>query len=201
MKHRAFTLWEVLFVVTIIGILAAILFPTLSNLGGTPYPNKHRSQCISNLKQMGLGLIQYTQDYDGKAPPISNARGGWRRLVFLYVRSETVFRCPAARGDKTGATDYFFNARLAGANGKLSLNRNAKSVAFTILSGDGADDADVSANLSQFPNAWRTDESSPAWRHLDGANYLFIDGHVKWFKPEKITLDKPSANQPTFLAR
>ena len=195
MKHRAFTLWEILAVVAVLAIGAAILFPT--GYHGSR-ENARRSSCASNLKQIGLAFLQYAQDYDDKAPPVANARGGWARLLMTYTKSEAIFQCPSADGDESGATDYFYNARLAGTKNKLGSN--AKSVS-TILSGDGADDADASSNLSQWPASWRRDENSPAWRHLDGANYLFIDGHVKWFKPKQITLDKPSAKRPTFLAR
>jgi prepilin-type processing-associated H-X9-DG protein len=37
-------------------------------------------------------------------------------------------------------------------------------------------------------------------KHLDGMNFAFVDGHVKWLKPEKMTYDNPSAGNPTFNA-
>ena len=201
-KRQAFTFWEVIIVIAILAALAALLYPALTNLGGTPYPNKYRSSCASNLKQIGLAFAQYSQDADGKAPPVSNAGGGWTRLIFPYVKSEAVFQCRAANGGKAGATDYFYNARLAGAKSKLNLKRDDKSPDFTITSGDGADDANTTSNLSQIPANWRADENSPAWRHLGGANYLFIDGHVKSFKPEEIfgppDAATAGADKPTF---
>ena len=195
MRRKAFTLWEFLIVVIVLAIGAAILVPPSVFRG--PSQNARRSYCQSNLKQLGLAFIQYAQDADEKAPPFANATGGWRHLMFPYVKSEAVFQCRATNGDVTGATDYFYNARLAGAQGKLILNRNDKSRNFTILSGDGADDADADSHLSQLPVAWRKDENSPAWRHLDGANYGFIDGHVKWFKPERF-FDVAASDAPTF---
>ncbi len=191
MKHKAFTIWEVLVIVAVLAITAAILLPA----GGRARPNAYRASCNSNLKQIGLAFAQYAQDFDTKTPPIANARGGWAQLLSPYVKSEAIFQCPSAGGDKTGTTDYFFNARLASAKNKLAFDSKAKST--TILSGEGEDDQDASANLSQLPAAWRTDEKSPAWRHLDGANYLFVDGHVKWFKPAKI-FGAPDAATPTF---
>ena len=191
MKRKAFTFWELLVVVAVLAIATAILFPTGHH--GTR-ENARRSSCQSNLKQIGLAFLQYARDADAKAPPVANARGGWSQLLQPYVKSEAIFQCPSTNGKKSGATDYFFNARLAGA--KKKLGSNVKSVS-TILSGDGADDADASYNLSQFPAAWQKDESSPAWRHLDGANYGFVDGHVKWFKPQKIFGARDAAT-PTF---
>ena len=59
-QKRGFTLIELLVVVAIIGILAAILFPVFARAR----ENARRASCQSNLKQIGLGIAQYTQDYD-----------------------------------------------------------------------------------------------------------------------------------------
>lgn len=63
-KKRAFTLIELLVVISIISILAAILFPVFARAR----ENARRTSCLSNLKQIGLGIMQYTQDYDEKYP-------------------------------------------------------------------------------------------------------------------------------------
>jgi prepilin-type N-terminal cleavage/methylation domain-containing protein/prepilin-type processing-associated H-X9-DG protein len=63
-KSRAFTLIELLVTIAIIGILAAILFPVFARAR----ENARRASCLSNLKQMGLGIMQYTQDYDERYP-------------------------------------------------------------------------------------------------------------------------------------
>src|SRR5688572_16253581 len=62
--HKGFTLIELLVVIAIIAILASILFPVFARAR----ENARRSSCQSNLKQLGLGFIQYTQDYDEKLP-------------------------------------------------------------------------------------------------------------------------------------
>jgi prepilin-type N-terminal cleavage/methylation domain-containing protein/prepilin-type processing-associated H-X9-DG protein len=70
MKHRhrvrrAFTLIELLVVIAIIAILAALLFPVFARAR----ENARRASCLSNMKQIGLGMMQYTQDYDEHYPP------------------------------------------------------------------------------------------------------------------------------------
>ena len=61
---RGFTLIELLVVISIIALLAAILFPVFSRAR----ESARRSACLSNMKQMGLALLQYTQDYDERMP-------------------------------------------------------------------------------------------------------------------------------------
>lgn len=63
-KTRAFTLIELLVVIAIISILAAILFPVFARAR----ENARRTSCLSNMKQIGLGVMQYTQDYDERYP-------------------------------------------------------------------------------------------------------------------------------------
>ena len=97
----AFTLIELLVVIAIIAILAAILFPVFARAR----ENARRTSCTSNLKQIGLGLIQYSQDYDEKLPhdyfgpdTDSSGRGGaykWMDAIYPYVKSEQIFVCPS----------------------------------------------------------------------------------------------------------
>ena len=191
---RAFTLIEMIVVIAILLILAAILYPVFQR---PHHGGERRSSCQSNLKQISLGMLQYLQDYDGqKFPPLANARAGyWAGSLQPYTISWQIFQCPSdpTRAPKT--TDYFYNARVAQVkSGAL------KQPAQTIALGDGTGDQLPLYHLSQLPASWRSDETSPAWRHGEGANYAFADGHVKWLRPDKITLDPQDAGRPTFFA-
>lgn len=96
-RRFAFTLIELLVVIAIIAILAAILFPVFARAR----ENARRSSCQSNLKQIGLGVMQYTQDYDEKYPlrQYGGATNGhimsWRRTTFPYTKSAQIYSCPS----------------------------------------------------------------------------------------------------------
>lgn len=107
-SRRAFTLIELLVVIAIISILAAILFPVFARAR----ENARRSSCISNMKQIGLGMMQYLQDYDERFPSQnsdgpenyasatfveSGSTKNWIRSIHPYVKSWQLFLCPSAK--------------------------------------------------------------------------------------------------------
>ena len=101
-KNSAFTLIELLVVIAIIAILAAILFPVFARAR----ENARRSSCQSNLKQIGLGILQYTQDYDEKLPSACDNLSGdrpWQLTIQPYVKSVQLFKCPSMSGTGTVA--------------------------------------------------------------------------------------------------
>jgi prepilin-type N-terminal cleavage/methylation domain-containing protein/prepilin-type processing-associated H-X9-DG protein len=118
-KRIGFTLIELLVVIAIIAILASILFPVF----GRARENARRSSCQSNLKQIGLGFMQYTQDNDENFP--SGSRGslgqGWGGAIFPYIKSAQVYQCPndATTGSTTSGVTCYPNSYI----GNLNLMR------------------------------------------------------------------------------
>jgi prepilin-type N-terminal cleavage/methylation domain-containing protein/prepilin-type processing-associated H-X9-DG protein len=128
--NQGFTLIELLVVISIIALLAAILFPVFSRAR----ENARRSSCQSNLKQIGLGILQYAQDYDEVMVPVwldgacdpgfgweatnagvanhncSSGNYKWMDLLQPYVKSEQIFNCPSASTSGTSKVpryDYY----------------------------------------------------------------------------------------------
>ena len=199
MKHRAFTAIELIIVVAIIGILAAILFPVFART----HCDERRSSCQTNLKQIALAWQQYANDYNGVAPTlITNGQFyGWSDALTDYGANAKGFHCPsngatpATNPIAPGYCDYWTNSRVAG--------RSLKTVIFparTIAFGEG-ENGDARYAISHLPQTWRNAPTSPAFRHREGANYLFVDGHAQWLRPEKVTVDKPGAGQATFALK
>ena len=111
-RRRAFTLIELLVVIAIIAILAAILFPVFQRVR----ENARRTVCLSNEKQIGLAVQQYTQDYDERlyffasktAPSVSRTGAivptantnpvRWWNALMPFIKSNNVFTCPSDSG-------------------------------------------------------------------------------------------------------
>jgi prepilin-type N-terminal cleavage/methylation domain-containing protein/prepilin-type processing-associated H-X9-DG protein len=96
MKRNAFTLIELLVVIAIIAILASILFPVFAR----SRENARAASCLSNMKQMGLAIEMYKQDYDGWYPYGSRKDPGvvtdwYHAFLDPYIKNDQVIYCPS----------------------------------------------------------------------------------------------------------
>ena len=111
MKKKAFTLIELLVVIAIIAILAAILFPVFARAR----ENARRASCQSNLKQFGLAIEQYKQDYDGIYPyarKVGGTDSWYGSYLEPYIKSRQMIFCPSAPappGTGTWPIHYSYN--------------------------------------------------------------------------------------------
>jgi prepilin-type N-terminal cleavage/methylation domain-containing protein/prepilin-type processing-associated H-X9-DG protein len=157
-KRAAFTLIELLVVIAIIAILAAILFPVFARAR----ENARRASCQSNLKQIGLGVMQYTQDYDERLPIGLNTDGPvyfngqlwpqftlrWTNLIDPYTKSTQIYTCPSQSEFDIG---YGLNVNLVSFSFARSLVE-IPDVAGTALAVDAAD---VGASPGSNPNEYK----------------------------------------------
>ncbi len=194
-KKRGFTLIELLVVIAIIAILAAILFPVFARAR----ENARRASCQSNLKQIGLGVLQYIQDYDETYPITGTGNPVTSTLANIqpYLKSTQIYQCPSesttgsADPGNSGYSDYFYNRDM----GVTTATTNAArltNVSLTIMMGDSVSGnaglrtggCDLSINTVGVtgggcpPNGLA---KLPAFnRHLEGVNLAYADGHVKF---------------------
>ena len=125
-KKKGFTLIELLVVIAIISILSSILFPVFARAR----ENARRTSCQSNLKQIALSIMQYTQDFDEHFPTylpyVSAAHRpyGWADQIQAYLKNVQILKCPSARSadsmsddpSQVGYTHYSYNMRLTSNN-------------------------------------------------------------------------------------
>jgi prepilin-type N-terminal cleavage/methylation domain-containing protein len=144
---RGFTLIELLVVIAIIAILAAILFPVFQKVR----ENARRTACLSNMNQIGLAFIEYTQDADERLPngsgysDISNNflgdGSGWASQIYPDIKSTGVFHCPDDSTPASGVrvpVSYGYNMNASGAANSL-FQAPANTVLLFEVSGDISD--------------------------------------------------------------
>jgi prepilin-type N-terminal cleavage/methylation domain-containing protein/prepilin-type processing-associated H-X9-DG protein len=130
-NRKGFTLIELLVVIAIIAILAAILFPVFAQAR----EKARQTSCLSNTKQMGLGIMMYTQDYDetypagyyyGDPTQTSNldATGiiQWSGVTQPYVKNEQIFVCPSDPNKGIAPTNFIGENQGYGSGGSVAFN-------------------------------------------------------------------------------
>ena len=155
--------------------------------------NAYRQACLSNLKSVALAFQHYAQDNSAFPPAFNSASGvdktdNWVGIVSQGVAGKDIWRCPLDEAATDGQkTSYGYNANLAG------KYEDANNIVLNF---------EVVADVN---NRTQTGESFAAVtagkRHLDGSNFLFADGHAKWFKLSRIPNATPNEKDLTFRVR
>lgn len=199
MAKRKVSFWEVLGVLAIIFVVVAILFPVFAK---GRFRNGAHYCCLCNQQQIGLALLQYTQDYDNLMPNISDTPGSintWRNEIWYYAKSKGIYRCPdddapngpdgfppsyAANysGNYNGGPLDKGNGAFAGPGSRpLSLTKFPAPDKLILLC-EVQHSAVPEFNIDD-PVRFGPSKHILAARHSDGSNYLLADGHAKWLRP------------------
>jgi prepilin-type N-terminal cleavage/methylation domain-containing protein/prepilin-type processing-associated H-X9-DG protein len=200
-QERGFTLIELLVVIAIIAILAAILFPVFSRAREMA----RKAACISNLKQIGMALNMYAQDWDERfpaecfpaqwppGPNVPYDKYCWRWAVTPYIKNEQVWVCPSAAdlNNWPFSLGYAYNCRNFSNSSQAAIDLPATRAMVMDFVGvqhfkPFLDNGDVICGGGCCGGSILQNGYLQACRHTDGVNIAFGDGHVKWIARDKL---------------
>ncbi len=195
MKRHAFTLFELLVVITILMILLAILMPTV----GMVRNQAKRTQCASNLRQVGTVVMAYTNDYgqfpasEGLTPGVyPHVLAGTVAPVLPGIFSDyasgaiSIFYCPA-NAQKRSAANNWPNAGLSAYCMTYGLMPWCRNTSFMVPVPSYTPQPSVNTIVGS--DFYATLDSGRAinlvWNHSangapSGMNEVYGDGHVTW---------------------
>jgi prepilin-type N-terminal cleavage/methylation domain-containing protein/prepilin-type processing-associated H-X9-DG protein len=190
-KRRGFTLIELLVVIAIIAILAAILFPVFARAR----KQARKTMCLNNCKQMGLGVMMYTQDYDETYPNAqwhmelpAWATPTYQRVQLLcqpYIKNTQVGICPEDAAVYTWAGQNM----SYGYHGPSGWNQNTDQTAMAwsgpdYIYGRSLAGIDSPASVWTIIDLWPyTHEVQCCTAPPDNryaTNVVYADGHAKY---------------------
>jgi prepilin-type N-terminal cleavage/methylation domain-containing protein len=212
-----FTLIELLVVIAIIAILAAILFPVFAQARA----KARQASCLSNVRQIGMGFLQYFQDYDEQFPHV---RGDltWTNTLQPYLTSRQILRCPSdvsvnwtqPMPGRTviRQTSYTLNGYLAPGVSKPEQGGNFPNIASIAKPASVIFLTEASTNFDEnyfHAHIWDPPVSTRHWLtaldipddvrvdgHSEGFNSTYLDGHSTWHKWRQVWWRDASVTPP-----
>ncbi len=202
-KRQGFTLVELLIVFALVFILASLFFAVFSRV----QEKGRQSVCLGNLQQIFLAMQQYVQDNNGYYPSLSVSQTEWVTSIQPYVHSQQVFVCSSASQNITNGLipnvsyDYHIIRLNHGASRPVFESRNESNL---------SNSSKIWLNTDKDPLRGFNDEARPFpncnwWSlnwgqalHSGGANYSFVDGHIKWLTPQQIAGIECGLGEPQF---
>lgn len=199
MKRKGFTLIELLVVIAIISILAAMLLPSLSRAR----EQARRTSCKNNLKQLGLALIMYSNDYMGSFPTGSGSHLADLTLLLSmgYAKDPNVFECPSASYEGQSINVQIGQTFGLGLGWAQDWDRvfygmfdelATAGVAFSYDNTKRDDDAPMVAVLADRQWALEGNEDGPWGGYAADTNYRFVE-NIDWELPDNFG-DSPFDN-------
>ena len=193
-----FTLIELLVVIAIIAILAAILFPVLSQAREAA----NQSSCLNNVKQLGMAMMQYVDENNGFYPTVKERdsdppQQSWCMMIMRYVKNRSAFHC---RSDKAKSpygvkSDLSYQYNWALADGDLTrFNNSVTPAKMSIIKRPSrvvclAEDEFTPTNwgfITVGDWGYGFYDYSLKGRHKRGDTFLLADGHAKWYNTSTV---------------